>query len=105
MQDFFTNIASGTKNGTLSPCLNCLTLLKSDERLRYMLKKPVPHEKNFKFINFRFRNRKAGLQYARIKGFHKLLEEAVSHYFISCDHSTQLEVNSALRMQKMFLYS
>ena len=74
-----TSIASGTKNGTLSPCLNCLTLLKSDERLRYVLKKPVPHEKNFKFINFRFRNRKAGLQYAHIKGFHKLLEEAVSH--------------------------
>jgi DNA gyrase/topoisomerase IV subunit A len=81
-----TKITSGTKDGTPSPCLNCLMLLKSDERLRYVLKKPVPHEKNFKFINFRFRNRKAGLQYARIKGFDKLLEEAVSHYSILFQH-------------------
>jgi hypothetical protein len=85
-----TKIVSATKDGNLSPCLNCLTLLKSDERLRYVLKKPIPHEKNFKFINFRFRNRRAGLQYACIKGFHKLLEEAVSRYSSSISFQHKL---------------
>lgn len=63
-----------------SRCDNCQSLL-SNNQFRTTLRKPVPADENFRYVNYRFRNSVLGEQYARTKGLKHLVESAVCHIY------------------------
>jgi hypothetical protein len=60
----------------LRHCKKCHLLL-SNGKFKVMLRKPVPEDENFIYVNKRFRNSVLGEQYARAKGLKNVIESAV----------------------------
>ena len=76
-----THTASGTTTGQDSrpmPCNHCQALLHS-KALKTTLHKPTPNDKDFIYVNHRYRNKVLGEAYGRVIGLKDLIENSVSH--------------------------
>lgn len=63
------------------PCSECNTILHS-KAFKSAIRKPIPSDKNCKFINYRFRNPLLGSIYARATGIREIVEDEVHFHFI-----------------------
>ncbi|KAF8687978.1 hypothetical protein AX14_003566 [Amanita brunnescens Koide BX004] len=70
-----TNIAHSSDNDKTKPCHSCRGLLKNP-RFYSAINRPTPNEINYKYVNYRFRNRLLGEQFARIQGLKNLMDSA-----------------------------
>lgn len=68
-------ITTGTDR-TSWPCQNCRKVL-TDRRFQAVLRKKVPSDENYIYVNHRFRNQILGEQYAKNVGLRDLIENSV----------------------------
>ena len=58
------------------PCLSCVAVLQS-RGFKNAIRVPTPSDKNYKFVNFRFRNKLLGRIFARTIGVKHIIEDEV----------------------------
>ena len=58
------------------PCLSCITVLRS-RGFKNAIRIPIPSDKNYKFVNFRFRNKLLGRIFGRTIGVKHIIEDEV----------------------------
>ena len=58
------------------PCSECSIILRS-KAFKSAIQKPIPSDKNSKFVNYRFRNPLLGSIYARTIGVREIVEDEV----------------------------
>lgn len=63
------------------PCAECSIVLRS-KAFKSAIRKPIPSDKNSKFINYRFRNPLLGSIYARTVGVREIVEDEVHFEFL-----------------------
>ena len=71
-----------TKTDPTSHCSECHSLL-SNNQFKIALRKPVPADENYIFVNRRFQHSILGEHYARAKGLKNLIETAVCYPWLA----------------------
>lgn len=58
-------------------CNQCLTMYKSDKRLKSGLQKPMPKAENFKYLNEQYQGKSTAERYAKTQGLLELIQDKV----------------------------